>query len=389
MDPGVAGDADALRRRNRELTILKEIAESLNATIELNQSLDVTLASVAEWLGLRTGWIWLLDPVSEEPILAAARDLPPGLADHPARMEGWCYCLRTFRDGDLRGAANVNVVTCSRLQWLREGTGGLRFHASVPLYAHGRKVGVLNVASAEGRELSPEELRLLHTVGDMLGIAVERARLYERSQEAGAVEERNRLAREIHDTLAQGLSAIALRLDAIDALLETGAERERVATLIAEALDITRANLEETRRTVLDLRAAPLEGRTVAEALRDLVAGDPDVQLAIDGADRGFPARIEAGLFRIAQELIANARRHAGASAIRVRLHADRSTITLTVEDDGRGFDTATPPAGHFGLVGINERVRLLDGRISIDSSPDSGTRAVVIVPIDASDRPP
>ena len=129
-------------------------------------------------------------------------------------MEGVCYCLETYAEGDLDGAANVNVVTCSRLAGLVDGTGGLRYHASIPLYApEEKKLGVLNVASTNWRELSDDDLRLLYTVGDLLSIAVERARLFEQSAELGAVEERNRLAREIHDTLAQGLAAISLQIE--------------------------------------------------------------------------------------------------------------------------------------------------------------------------------
>ena len=139
-------------------------------------------------------------------------------------MEGTCYCLDTFRQGDLAGAANVNVVTCSRLKNLIDGTDGLRYHASIPLVAHGRQLGVLNVASPSWREISPDELRLLYTVGDLLSIAIERARLFARSVELGAVQERNRLAREIHDTLAQGLTAITLQLEAADLLLEDAAQ---------------------------------------------------------------------------------------------------------------------------------------------------------------------
>jgi two-component system NarL family sensor kinase len=160
---------------------------------------------VAELLDLHTGWIWLLHEETGESYLAAAQNLPPALAGSPRRMEGTCYCLDTFRAGDLDGAANVNVVTCSRLWGLVDGTDGLRYHASIPLYAHGKKLGVLNVTSADWRELSAEDLRLLYTVGDLLSIAIERARLFAKSVQFGVLEERNRLAREIHDTLAQGL----------------------------------------------------------------------------------------------------------------------------------------------------------------------------------------
>jgi two-component system NarL family sensor kinase len=216
----------------------------------------------------------------------------------------------------------------------------------------------------------------------MLGIAVERARLYERSILAGALEERNRLAREIHDTLAQGLSAIALRLDTVDALLESGVDGERVEALVTEALEITRANLEEARRTVLDLRAAPLEGRTLAEALRDLVGADATAQLVVDGADRPLPARVEVGLFRIAQELLSNVSHHASAHSVQVWLHANTEKVSLTVEDDGTGFDPGAKAADRFGLTGINERVRLMGGALVIDSTPGVGTRVSVSVPL-------
>ena len=107
-------------------------------------------------------------------------------------MEGRCYCLDTFRNGDMKGAANVNVVTCSRLQNLVEGTDGLRYHASIPLYAQKKKMGVLNVASRTWRKLSSEDLQLLNTIGDLLSIAVERARLFDQSVQSGAADERYR-----------------------------------------------------------------------------------------------------------------------------------------------------------------------------------------------------
>ncbi|MCC7352105.1 MAG: GAF domain-containing protein, partial [Anaerolineae bacterium] len=263
LESTVASDTEQLQRRNHELSILNAIAEALNAEVDLSRALHTTLAQVAAFFGLETGWIWLLHEDTCEAYLAAAQNLPPGLANEPRRMEGTCYCLNTFRAGDMDGAANVNVVTCSRLSQLTaSGSGGLRYHASVPLYAHGNKMGLLNVTIADGRKLSPDDLRLLYTIGDLLGIATERARLFAQSAELGAVEERNRLAREIHDTLAQGMAAIALQLETADALLETPSPRgnstERARQAVHQALEMARINLEEARRSVMDLRAAPL-----------------------------------------------------------------------------------------------------------------------------------
>ncbi|MCC7361239.1 MAG: GAF domain-containing sensor histidine kinase [Anaerolineales bacterium] len=380
----MSAEADELQRRNRELSILNAIAEALNQEVDLTRSLQTALGKVAELLNLRTGWIWLLREDSGEAYLAATLNLPPALANAPHRMEGTCYCLDTYRAGDLAGAANVNVVTCSRLRWLLTGTEGLRSHASIPLYAHGKPLGVLNVASPGWRELAPGELRLLYTVGDLVSIAVERARLFERQAEFGAAEERNRLAREIHDTLAQGLTAITLQLETAEALLDSQA-RERARQAVAQALALARANLEEARRSVLDLRAAPLEGRTLAQALAALAeeAGKKDhvaVAYAATGASQPLPLRLEAGLYRIAQEALTNAVRHAQARHIRLALVTQPSEVQLTVEDDGRGFDAGQIPKDRYGLIGLNERTHLLGGRLDLQSSPGEGTRVVVTV---------
>ena len=100
-----------------ELATITALAQALSGPADLEESLEAALATVADVLGLETGWVWLLDE-SGEPRLAAARALPPALRDHPDAMRGDCYCLKTFRAGDLRGAANVNVVWCSRLALL-------------------------------------------------------------------------------------------------------------------------------------------------------------------------------------------------------------------------------------------------------------------------------
>ncbi|HSM55989.1 MAG TPA: GAF domain-containing sensor histidine kinase [Candidatus Sulfomarinibacteraceae bacterium] len=382
-------DSEQLRRRNRELSILNEIAKALNRSVDLDDALQQTLARVVDLLELQTGWIWLLHEESGDSYLAAAQNLPPALRDNPRRMEGGCHCLDTYQAGDLEGAANVNVITCSRLFGLVDGTDGLRYHSSIPLYAHGRKLGVMNVASRNWRELSPEDLRLLYTVGDLLGMAIERIRLYSKSMQIGAVEERNRLAREIHDTLAQGLSAVTLHLESADALLDSGAEEERVQRAVRQALSLTRANLEEARRSVLDLRAAPLEGRTLAEALSAL--GDElaerkgvAVSFSATGGSRPLPVRVEAGLYRMAQEALNNVVQHADAQRVTMLLVNTPQEVRLTVEDDGRGFDADQVPGERYGLVGLNERARLLGGRLHLQTSPGEGTRVEVSIPSEA-----
>jgi two-component system NarL family sensor kinase len=380
-----------LRRLNHELSVLNAIARELNRSVNLSETLEFTLSQVAELLDVRTGWIWLLSEDSaEEPYLAATQNLPPALANDPRRMDGagYCYCLDTYKKGDLSGAANVNVLTCSRLRGLVDGTDGLRYHASIPLYAQEKKLGVMNVASPNWRSLSAEDLQLLYTVGDLLSIAVERARLFARSAQLGALEERNRLAREIHDTLAQGLTAAALQLESAEVLLAAGSNAaQEVSKPLHRALSLTQSNLEEARRSVLDLRAAPLEGRSLSEALKVLVdrweaeQGISTRYLAVNGA-RPLPPNVEVGLYRICQEAMTNVGRHAQARRATVRLITTPEQVQLIVEDDGRGFDPSDVPGDRHGLIGMNERATMLDGTLSVQSSLGAGTRVEATVPL-------
>src|SRR5579875_3783826 len=169
--------ATSLLRRNHALAVLYSIAAYLNHTVDVRAALQEVLVRVTEMLGLQTGWVWLLNEQGQ-PYLAASQALPPYLADHPERMTGYCLCLDTFLDGALEGAANIDVLRCSRLKNAERDSDpsslGLRFHASIPIYARDTPIGVLSVASEDWRELAEEELQLLHIIGDQIGLAIQR-----------------------------------------------------------------------------------------------------------------------------------------------------------------------------------------------------------------------
>ncbi len=398
--------ATPLLRGNRDLAVLYAIASQLNRKTDVREMLQAVLTQVTRLFGLQTGWVWLLDE-ERRTYLAAELALPPYLADHHERMTGSCLCLDTFLSGSLAGAANIDVLRCSRLKNAeREGDPsslGLRFHASVPIYAGEMALGVLNVASEDWRELSEDELQLLHIVGDQVGLAIQRARLAAEHTRAAArlstIEERNRLAREIHDTLAQGLAAITLQLETADALTEQRPERAHEA--IRRALALARANLEEARRSVIDLRAAPLQNRTLPEALQELAgeARRDGVEITYQYLPADFPLlspRLETALYRIAQEALTNVKKHARAEHVKMRLSLEEDELCLCVYDDGRGFqvdevmDTQArfgAQTGHFGLTGVNERVKMLGGTLCIDSTPGLGTCLVVCVPLEKDGR--
>jgi two-component system NarL family sensor kinase len=242
----MTADSDALLQRNRELFILNHIAETLNRTSDIQTALDDTLASVVELMGLQTGWIFLLDDAGKL-YTAAYHELPPALEYPGPAWCGGCSCNSLFKSGELHTA--VNIVQCSRLAEVEGDRRGLEFHACAPLHSEDRMLGILNVASPGWDVFTPDTLLLLSAVGAQLGTAIERSRLSHQAVVLAALEERNRIAREIHDTLAQGLAAITLHLEAAQALAEIKPETARHK--IAQALNLARTSLHEARRSVL------------------------------------------------------------------------------------------------------------------------------------------
>jgi two-component system, NarL family, sensor kinase len=371
-------------RRTRELRILNAIAEALNSAPDVQQALERTLALVAELLGLRTGWVWLRDRETGRFYSAAVQELPPYLRE-PVRMTGrTCWCLTLFQQGKLT-PTNVDLIECSRLEPAvaandTEATRGLRYHASIPLYFQENPLGIMNVTGPSWRELTPDELRLLSTIAHQVGIAIERAYLAEERARLARAEERARLAREIHDTLAQSLTAIILHLEGAVPHLSSNPERAR------ERLQRALETLEEARRSVLDLRAAPLAGKSLTEALGALArafTSETGIRshLRVTG-NRALPPRVEAELFRIAQEALANVRHHAQATEVTVMLGTKTDSVRLSLHDDGHGFDLRRLPEGGHGIEGMRERARLLGGRLRIESRPGRGTRVTAAAPL-------
>jgi two-component system, NarL family, sensor kinase len=372
----------------RDLAILAAIAEALNSAPDVQRALERTLAMVADLLGLRTGWVWLLDPEAGRFYNAAAQNLPPYLQE-PVRMTGRsCWCIDEFREGNLT-PKNIDVMECSRLRpavklKATDLTRGLAYHASIPLYFQDKPLGIMNVTGPAWRELTAEELRLLSTIAYQVGIAIERARLAEDSARLARAEERTRIAREIHDTLAQALTAIALQLEG--ALRTMDASPPRARARVERALAVTRESLDEARRSVLNLRAAPLAGKPLPEALAALgraLTAETGIRVHVDAPAAPLPPRVEAELFRIAQEALANVRRHASATEVEITLTTAPRRVRLAIRDNGSGFKPAAVPEGRLGLVGMRERAQVLGGGLRVQSAPGRGTTITADAPLD------
>jgi ligand-binding sensor domain-containing protein/two-component sensor histidine kinase len=204
-------------------------------------------------------------------------------------------------------------------------------------------------------------------------------------------EERARMAREIHDTLAQGFVGISHQLDAL--AIKFNGDREVARGHLDLARKMARHSLTEARRSVMDLRTTELENQALPAALaasarRWAAESAVDVQLQITDVKQKLSPELELNLLRIAQEAVANSMKHAGARMIRVELAMEGRFLRLGVKDDGQGFEPAgtfSLLGGHFGIVGMRERAQRVGGRFSLSSSPGSGTEVEVSVPLGLS----
>ena len=202
------------------------------------------------------------------------------------------------------------------------------------------------------------------------------------------LEERARLAREIHDTLAQGFVGISSQLDAVALMLNGQLDSARQHLNIARKM--ARHSLTEARRSVMDLRASALEGQdlqaALSQAARQWTAGSAVlVDVDVAGNGRKLPEEMEQQILRIAQEAVTNTVKHAHAKKVRIRLEMENGRLNLLVADDGQGFEQTeafSEVGGHFGLLGMRERAERLGGELQLHSEPGQGTKVEVTVPL-------
>jgi two-component system NarL family sensor kinase len=263
-----------------------------------------------------------------------------------------------------------------------------RSFLGVPMLISDRLVGVIVIATPN-TTYAEEDRDLLVAIANQAGVAIENARLYQQTRELGVIEERNRLAREIHDTIAQGLTGIVLQLEAVDALL--AARPERARQRLVTATELARNTLTEARRSVWNLRPKPLEERSLADSIAAETRRLADDGLVTRYAAQGDPGlvapEVENAVYRIAQEALQNIRKHARATTVTVTLVWTAERLTLTIHDDGRGFEPEQltqrrGDGGGFGLLGMRERARLIGGRLDIHSAPGAGTLLTIEAPL-------
>jgi signal transduction histidine kinase len=266
--------------------------------------------------------------------------------------------------------------------------------------ADGSWAGLLTVTSRKRQGFSRGARRAYLTLTAPVALALENLRLVEQARRAGLIGERQRLAHEIHDTLAQGFASIIMNLEAADAILPTG-HSPQAQWHLGQARLTARESLAEARRLVWALRPKLLEEAPLPEALSRLTerwseASSIAVHTTVTGAPRPLPPEVEATLFRVAQEALTNVRKHARADRTALTLSYMHDRVALDTRDDGVGFDpgkagdvTGSTREGGFGLGTMRERVERLGGTLSIESAPGEGTTLAVELPLAVDDDEP
>jgi signal transduction histidine kinase len=256
---------------------------------------------------------------------------------------------------------------------------------AIPLWADEVIIGALDIVNKPGG-FDEEDIRIMSLFGDQAAIAIKNAQLHEQAEKLAVIEERQRLARELHDSVSQALYSVSLYAEAARMALSAG--KPRVAADNLEAVrNMAREAILDMRMLIFELHPPALEEEGLASALQarlEAVESRSGLQTEFHiRGERRLPIAIEEELYRIAQEALTNAVKHARARKVVIRLTADDERYSLEVQDDGLGFDVSTADrSGGLGLRGMKERANCVNGVLSIDSIPGQGTTLKVTVNI-------
>jgi PAS domain S-box-containing protein len=377
-----------IERRRRVAQGMSETLTVLNSDRPIAEILDHIVGQAIRLLAAHAAALYAIDP--SEPILRirSARGLDP---DYVTNMEmpvgkgpvGEAVLHRRpvpvpdLQKGVQEVLGQLDPLKRALLSRLVDQYGAL---IAVPLIVKADVYGGLVVYYREHREFSAEETALTMSLADQAALAIENARLRQHLQEAAAAAERNRLARDLHDSVAQSLFSVNLIAGVLPRLWQ-GAPDEAKRRL-ADLRDIARGALAEMRALLLELRPAALLEMELGDLLQQLAEatagrGRLPVEVAVNGEGK-LPPEVQIALYRIAQEAVNNAAKHARADRCTVVLDRSPSQARLTIRDDGRGFDAAHVSRTHHGLSIMRERAATIGAALIVKSDVGGGTTVEV-----------
>jgi signal transduction histidine kinase len=373
---------ERVEQRTRELSALLDVARSITSTLDLRDLLSLILdqlKTAADYDG--AGIVVLRDRLLH--VIGYRGPIPQEYALQASFPAEGALVWELLKRQEPVVIDDVRGDTPLARGW-REAVGAeldttyafIRSWVAVPLTLQDRVIGGLTLENRRVAAYSEEHVSIAVAIAQQAAVAIENARLYEHAQRMAVFEERQRLARELHDSVSQALYSIALGARTARALLERDPAR------VAEPLDFVLAQAElgltEMRALIFELRPEALEQDGLVTALErqaDLLRARHGLVVELKlGAEPAVPVTVKEALYRVGQEAFHNVVKHARARRVALSLVSEEDALVLRIEDDGVGFAVDEAFPGHFGLRSMKERVAALDGVIRVESAPGRGT---------------
>lgn len=365
--------------RTKELAVLYRADEELLSHLELDDLLKALVNVAVDIFDTDKSSLLVWQTETNKMVVGAARGFSPETLDRMSFEVGEWIVGKVIATGepaiveDTEGNPDVSVQITQ--------PENIRSFIHIPIKIKDKLFGIFNFNYLTPHSFSEDERRLFIALAQRAAMAIENAQLYERAQFAATVEERQRLARELHDAVTQTLFSSSLIADVLPRIWERNPEEGR--RRLEELRQLTRGALAEMRTLLLELRPSTLVEVELSDLLRQLSEAFTGrsripVQLDVDASIQ-IPSEVKVGLYRIAQEALNNIFKHANANQVTLKLCEQLKGIELSIEDDGRGFDISTVPSNHLGLKIMNERSREIGVQLIIDSQIGVGTKIVVL----------
>jgi PAS domain S-box-containing protein len=365
-------------RQLRDIESLYRADEVLHRSLRLEDVLQGLVNLATDFMGTDKSLVLVWDASHQALVPRAARGFPPESLAGVAVEPGEGVAGRVA----ITGRSIAVEDTARRPHSTRKFTDapGIRAFICIPIQVSGEVFGIFSVHYTQPHVFTNDEKRMLEALAQRAALAIENARLFERAQEAAVLEERQRMARELHDAVTQTLFAASLIAETLPSVWRMNQDRGEGA--LADLRRLTWGALAEMRTLLIELRPAALTEAPLADLVQQLgqataARGNVHVDVTATGQHR-LPHDVQIALYRLGQEALSNVIKHAAAHHVEVHLAIRAESVSLSVADDGRGFDAQAIPPGHLGLGIMRERAEAIGAALTVDSSPGAGTRVMI-----------
>ncbi len=388
-----AKDLEArVAQRTQQLIALSRVVTAASRSQELEQILHTALEQALQVVGVEMGGIWLVDETNGHLSLSVSQGMSEQMREHLRIIQaGEGITGEAARLGETIVLEDIDqsALRVKMLATYEE----LRSLVAVPIQVHDRVLSVLDVMTRQQRSFSPEELTLLTSIGQQIGIGIENARLIQeirqQTERVAALQERDWISAELHDGLLQSLGYLYLQADQLETL-SISRDWPEMAQKLAHQRQVLEQISGDIRRFIADLRKTP-PPMSLQSALQKMLADfnqktPLDVSLEMEQSLRRLKADQVAHLVRIAHEALINATQHGHAGKVFITCAISGEQGELRIVDDGEGFSPEwVPPQGgeHFGLSIMRARAARIGGNFSLSSTPGQGTRISVTWPLE------